>query len=47
MKIMKYCHFEAAWIDHDIIVSEENWTKMNIMWYYLHVESKKIMQMNV
>ena len=44
---MKYCHFEAAWIDHDIIVSEENWTKKNIMWSYLHVESKKIMQMNV
>ena len=38
--------FEAAWMDHniiltDIILSEENQTKMNIMWYYLYLESKK------
>ena len=36
------------WMDlGNIIHSEVNHTKTNTMWYHLHLESKKIIQMNL
>ena len=37
----------ATWLDLEIIIlSVESQTKTNIMWYNLHVESKKAIQVN-
>ena len=40
--------FAATWIDlENIILSEVNQTKTNIISYHLYVESKKLIQMNL
>ena len=40
--------FAATWMDLEIIVlSEKSQVKTNIIIYCLHVESKKIVQMNL
>ena len=40
--------FAATWMDLEVIIlSEVSQRKTNIIWYHLHVESKKMTQMNL
>ena len=40
--------FAAAWMDIEMIIfSEVSQTKTNIIYYHLHVKSKKMIQMNL
>ena len=40
--------FAAKWMDLGIIIlSEISQTKINIMWYYIYVESNKMIQVNL
>ena len=40
--------FAATWMDLEIIMlSEVGQTETNIIWYHLHMESKKMIQMNL
>ena len=40
--------FAAKWMDLEIIILRElSQTKTNIMWYHLHMESNKMMQVNL
>ena len=40
--------FAATWMDPEIIIlSEVNQRNTNIKWYHIHVESKKMIQMNL
>ena len=40
--------FAATWMDPEVLIlSKVRWWKTNIIWYPLHVESKKRIQMNL